>query len=151
MLSAIAATRKGLRHTGSFNRLSFSDSEFMASNNSIVTRMDKLMVVARCTMTLVNISQPTQISRTLVEVSLYTGQVSRKERTSKRTTYKLVEGNPSLRSTRVHEPPSITKNHGASDIRPDDKVPDEQPFSDKRFATVPWWKPHDRMVRRVES
>ena len=58
MLGAFAATRKGLRHTRSFNRLSFSDSEFMALNNSIVTRIDKLMVVARCTMALVNISQP---------------------------------------------------------------------------------------------
>jgi hypothetical protein len=34
-------------HTGRRSRLSFSDSEFMALNISTVTKMDKLIVVAR--------------------------------------------------------------------------------------------------------
>ena len=59
MLSAMAATRKGFRQTGSRNKLSFSDSEFMALNISTVTRMERDIVVARCDMTFVNISQPT--------------------------------------------------------------------------------------------
>ena len=58
MLKATAATRNGLRQTGSLNKLSFSESEFMALNISMVTRIDKLIVVARCAMLLVNISQP---------------------------------------------------------------------------------------------
>jgi len=47
MLKVIAATKKGLRHTGNRNKLSFSESEFMALNISTVTRIDKLIVVAR--------------------------------------------------------------------------------------------------------
>ena len=47
MLKAMAATRNGFFHTGSLRRLSFSDREFMALNISTVTRMDKLIVVAR--------------------------------------------------------------------------------------------------------
>ena len=58
MLSAMAATRYGFFHTGSFRRLSFSEREFIALNISTVTRIDKLIVVARCAMTLVNISHP---------------------------------------------------------------------------------------------
>lgn len=57
-LNAIAATRYGFFHTGSTNKLSFSDSEFMALNISTTTKIDKLIVVARCAMTLVNISHP---------------------------------------------------------------------------------------------
>jgi hypothetical protein len=58
MLRAMAATRKGFFHTGRTNKLSFSESEFMALNISTVTRMDKLIVVARWDITLVNISHP---------------------------------------------------------------------------------------------
>ena len=58
ILRAIAATRNGLRQTGSLNKLSFSESEFMALNISMVTRIDRLIVVARCDITFVNISQP---------------------------------------------------------------------------------------------
>ena len=58
MLKVIAATRYGFFHTGSLSRLSFSDSEFMALNISTVTRIDKLIVVARWDMIFVNISQP---------------------------------------------------------------------------------------------
>ena len=47
MLSAIAPTRNGLCHTGITSRLSFSESEFIALNISTVTKMDRLMVVAR--------------------------------------------------------------------------------------------------------
>jgi len=47
MLSAIAATRNGFFHKGKTSRDSFSESEFIALNISIVTRMDKLMVVVR--------------------------------------------------------------------------------------------------------
>ena len=58
MLKVIAATRYGFFQTGSLSRLSFSDSEFMALNISTVTRMERDIVVARCDMTFVNISQP---------------------------------------------------------------------------------------------
>lgn len=58
MLRAIAATRNGFFHTGNRNKLSFSDREFMALNISTVTRMDRLMVVARWAITFVNISHP---------------------------------------------------------------------------------------------
>ena len=58
MLIAIATTRNGFFHTGRTNKLSFSDSEFIALNISTVTRIDKLMVVARCAISLVNMSQP---------------------------------------------------------------------------------------------
>ena len=55
ILKVIAPTRKGFFHTGNLSKLSFSDSEFIALNISTVTRMDKLIVVARWAMTLVNI------------------------------------------------------------------------------------------------
>lgn len=58
ILRAIAPTRNGFFHTGSLSRLSFSESEFMALNISTVTRIDRLMVVARCAMEFVNISHP---------------------------------------------------------------------------------------------
>jgi hypothetical protein len=58
MLSVIAPTRNGFFHTGNANKLSFSDNEFMALNISTVTKMERLMVVARCAMMLVNMSQP---------------------------------------------------------------------------------------------
>lgn len=58
MLNVIAATRKGFLHTGRTNNDSFSDSEFIALNISIVTKMDKLIVVARLARSFVNISQP---------------------------------------------------------------------------------------------
>ena len=58
MLSAMAPTRYILLQMGSFNKLSFSESEFIALNISTVTRIDKLIVVARCDITFVNISQP---------------------------------------------------------------------------------------------
>ena len=47
MLNVMAPTRNGLRHTGMTSKLSFSDSEFMALNISTVTRMERLIVVAR--------------------------------------------------------------------------------------------------------
>lgn len=59
MLSAIAATRKGFFHSGNRSKLSFSDSEFIALNISIVTRIERLIVVARCAISFVNISHPT--------------------------------------------------------------------------------------------
>lgn len=58
MLNAMAPTRNMFLQTGSRSRLSFSDSEFMALNISTVTRIDKLMVVARWDISFVNISQP---------------------------------------------------------------------------------------------
>jgi hypothetical protein len=58
MLRVIAATRNGFFHTGNRNRLSFSESEFIALNISTVTRIDRLMVVARWAITFVNISHP---------------------------------------------------------------------------------------------
>lgn len=58
MLNAIAATRYGFFHTGRTSSDSFSDSEFMALNISTVTRIDRLMVVARLARSLVNISHP---------------------------------------------------------------------------------------------
>ncbi len=47
ILREMAATRNGFFHKGSLSRLSFSEREFMALNISIVTRIDKLIVVAR--------------------------------------------------------------------------------------------------------
>ena len=58
MLKAIAATKNGFFQTGSLNKLSFSEREFIALNISTVTKIDKLMVVARCAMAFVNMSQP---------------------------------------------------------------------------------------------
>ena len=58
MLSVIAATRNGFFHNGIRSKLSFSDSEFIALNISTVTRIERLIVVARRDMTFVNISQP---------------------------------------------------------------------------------------------
>lgn len=58
MLKEIAPTRYMLLHKGSLKRLSFSESEFIALNISTVTRIDKLIVVAWCAITFVNISQP---------------------------------------------------------------------------------------------
>ena len=65
MLKAMAPTRNGFFHKGSLNKLSFSESEFMALNISTVTRIDKLIVVALFAMIFVNISQP--ISGNIVE------------------------------------------------------------------------------------
>lgn len=58
MLKPMAATKKGFLQTGSRRRLSFSESEFMALNISIVTRMDNDIVVADRDMPFVNISHP---------------------------------------------------------------------------------------------
>ena len=58
MLSVIAATKNGFFQIGSRSRLSFSESEFIALNISTVTRIDKLIVVARRAITFVNISHP---------------------------------------------------------------------------------------------
>jgi hypothetical protein len=58
ILNAIAATRYLFFHTGNLNKLSFSDSEFIALNISTVTKIDRLIVVARRAMMFVNISQP---------------------------------------------------------------------------------------------
>ena len=58
MLNVMAATRNGLRHTGSLSRLSFSDSEFIALNISTVTRIESEIVEARFANEFVNISHP---------------------------------------------------------------------------------------------
>lgn len=58
MLRVTAATRYGFRQTGNTSKLSFSESELIALNISTVTRIDKLIVVARCAIALVNISHP---------------------------------------------------------------------------------------------
>lgn len=47
MLNAMAPTKNGLRQTGKTSKLAFSESEFIALNISTVTKIDKLMVVAR--------------------------------------------------------------------------------------------------------
>lgn len=47
MLNAMAPTKKGFRQTGKTNKLAFSESEFMALNISTVTKIDRLIVVAR--------------------------------------------------------------------------------------------------------
>ena len=59
ILRTMEATRNGFFHTGNLNRLSFSDSEFMALNISTVTRTERLIVVAVRDISFVNISQPT--------------------------------------------------------------------------------------------
>jgi hypothetical protein len=58
MLNVIAATSHGFFHTGNTSKLSFSDSEFIALNISTVTRIDRLIVVARRAIRFVNISHP---------------------------------------------------------------------------------------------
>lgn len=58
ILSVIAPTRYGFAHRGNVNKLSFSEREFIALNISTVTRIDKLIVVARLAITFVNISHP---------------------------------------------------------------------------------------------
>jgi TPP-dependent trihydroxycyclohexane-1,2-dione (THcHDO) dehydratase len=58
MLKVMAPTRYMFFHTGNLSKLSFSESEFIALNISTVTRIDKLIVVARCAITFVNISHP---------------------------------------------------------------------------------------------
>jgi hypothetical protein len=58
MLNAIAPTKYIFFHNGSRSKLSFSESEFMALNISIVTNIDRLIVVARWDISLVNILQP---------------------------------------------------------------------------------------------
>ena len=63
MLNAMAATRNGLRHIGSTSRLSFSESEFIALNISTVTRIESDIVVARCAIAFVNMSQPMEGKR----------------------------------------------------------------------------------------
>jgi len=55
MLNVIAITRYIFFHTGNLNKLSFSDNEFIALNISTVTKIDKLIVVARCAIPFVNI------------------------------------------------------------------------------------------------
>jgi len=59
MLRVMAPARYMFFQSGSLNKLSFSESEFMALNISTVTRIERLMVVARRAMAFVNISQPT--------------------------------------------------------------------------------------------
>jgi hypothetical protein len=58
MLRVMAPTRYIFFHSGSLRRLSFSESEFIALNISTVTRIDKLIVVARFAKSFANISQP---------------------------------------------------------------------------------------------
>ena len=55
----MAATKYGLAHKGNLNKLSFSESEFIALNISMTTRIDRDIVVARCAISFVNISHPT--------------------------------------------------------------------------------------------
>jgi len=55
MLNVIAITRYMFFHNGNLNKLSFSDNEFIALNISTVTKIDKLIVVARCAIQFVNI------------------------------------------------------------------------------------------------
>lgn len=63
MLRTTEATRNGFFHTGNLNKLSFSDSEFMALNISTVTRIERLMVAAVLDISFTNISQPTSGKR----------------------------------------------------------------------------------------
>ena len=58
ILNAMAATRNGFFQIGSRSKLSFSDREFMALNISTVTRIERLIVVARRAISFVNISHP---------------------------------------------------------------------------------------------
>ena len=58
ILRVMAPTSHIFFHNGSRNRLSFSDSEFMALNISTTTRMERDIVVAWWAISFVNISQP---------------------------------------------------------------------------------------------
>lgn len=58
MLRVMAPTRYMFFHKGRRRSDSFSESEFIALNISTVTRMDKLMVVAVCDISLVNMAHP---------------------------------------------------------------------------------------------
>jgi len=63
ILRTMEPTRNGFFHTGNRNKLSFSDSEFIALNISTVTRIERLIVVAVRDISFVNISQPTSGKR----------------------------------------------------------------------------------------
>lgn len=58
MLRVIAATRYMFFQSGRRRSDSFSESEFMALNISTVTRIDKLIVVAVCDISFVNMLHP---------------------------------------------------------------------------------------------
>ena len=154
MLIAIAPTKYRFFHTGKTNKLSFSDTEFIALNISTVTNTDKLIVDARCAISLVNISHP--ISGNSVEhwwKCVCTRRFhlrSNNLRYQHCHTHQLVIRN--LRSARiVNEPPRVSKHSCTADIDPDSQVTKEQPSADKRFPTIPRRHPHDRVVWRVES
>lgn len=53
----MANTKYGLTHKGSVNKLSFSLKLFIALNISMVTRIDRLIVVAFLAIQLVNMAQ----------------------------------------------------------------------------------------------
>lgn len=160
MLSEMAPTRYILLHRGSFKRLSFSEIEFIALNISTVTRIDRLIVVARCDMTFVNISHPTsgkrdehwwkcvcaqgcdQRRRLVKPTSMVGGDMN--------LTYQLIERD--LGSARVvDEPPCVSRHSGASDVRTDDQVTNEEPLANQGLTAVSRGYTHDAMVWRVEA
>ena len=58
ILKLIAYTRYIFFHKGRRSRLSFSEREFIALNISIVTKIVRLIVVARCDISFVNMLHP---------------------------------------------------------------------------------------------
>ena len=58
MLNVMAPTKYMFFHKGNLSKLSFSESEFIALNISIVTRIERDIVVARWDISFVNMLQP---------------------------------------------------------------------------------------------
>lgn len=153
MLSRMAATRYMFFHTGRTSKLSFSDKEFIALNISTVTRIDKLIVVARCAMMFENISQPISGNSSeqlwkWVCVSVISTRIHQSNES--KGTHELIEGD--LRATLIeHEPPSVARDSGNANIRTHNEVSEEEPLAHERLTTIPWWYAHDAVIRWVEA
>ena len=138
MLKLIAATRYMFFHNGRRSRLSFSESEFIALNISTVTRIERLIVVARRDISLVNMLHP--ISGNCDAhwwKCLYNKNVRIGFHNALTSTHELVKRY--LWTSRIeNKPPRVTEDGRTSDVHADDHVAEEQPFADEWLAAVSW-------------
>ena len=65
-------------------------------------------------------------------------------------TYELIPGDL-WASLIKHEPPGISEDGGASNVKADNQVSEEQPFPNERFPAISGRDSHDLVVRRVET
>ena len=143
MLSAIALTRYMFFHSGSRSKLSFSESEFIALNISTVTRIERLIVVAVCDISFVNMLQPIS-GKALAHLwkCVCNNNVRDYSTSSTKYTHELVKRD--LRASGVEdEPPSVSKHSGDTDIDADNHVAEEQPLAYERLAAVSRRHTHD--------